>query len=162
MKAYIIEQPQLQSVLARVSEIVVACLCWLMWLYFLSPVVWLGKWLLDGFTIEQFEQFGGYTRLTELLHNYVLVLCAQAVSWLLWVYLRAYRKRRFLPVNCHSVEDSELAHYFHVDLATLQSARDVVTLTVYFDEQGEITQLQAEPLEVLAIKESVAVCSLLK
>ncbi len=157
MKAYIIEQPQLQSVSARIGEIIAACLCWLMWLYFLLPVVGLGKGLLDGLTIEQFEQLGGYTRLTDLLHTYALVLCGQIIGWLLWVYMRAYRKRRFLPVNSHSVDDSELAHYFHVELATLQSARDVVTLTVYFDEQGEITQLQAEQIEALAVKETVAV-----
>ena len=80
MQKLIINKPHLQSKLQRSGAFCVAAFSWLLWLYFLLPLLTLAGWLLGLKSLSnEVRWFGGYKTLLELLQMYGGVIVADCV-----------------------------------------------------------------------------------
>lgn len=143
----IINLPHLQSLRQRLGSWLVSCVCWLLWLYFLAPLVTLGGWLLGVKGLAQeIRWFGGTKSLQELLWLYGETVLALALCWLLWALYQHLRfrsavDRRATPV---ALSDAELCAAYHVAADELRAARDSRMVAVHFDSHGRIVRLTAD------------------
>lgn len=140
----IIELPHLQTLPQRIGSAVVATACWLLWIYFLFPLVSLSGWLLGvrKFSAEV-RWFGGYKSLIELLQIYGLTVLAILAVWLLVTFFRGrVTHRRNRPPRAQA--GTQHARFVHAstDLSKASAQRG---FTVHFDEHGIITELTPLP-----------------
>lgn len=143
----IIDLPHLQSFGQRLGSWAVALLCWLLWLYFLTPLVTLGGWLLGVKELaREIRWFGGTKSLQELLWLYGETVLALAIFWLLWALYQHLRFRSAVDrrANPVAVSDGELCAAYDVDPAQLRKARDSHWVTVHFDDHGHIVRLKPQ------------------
>ncbi len=142
MKEYIINAPQLQSLQKRAGALFVWAVCWVMWIYLLIPLVTLSSWLLgDKKMINEMRWFGGYKSLLELMQIYFITLLVMVALWLCWIFYRMLRSRAVLSSAHKIVSDAELCAFYQVKTDELRQCRSAVTVTVYFDDHGQIVQL---------------------
>lgn len=143
MKAYIINNPQLQSVSERINGLLMLLACWLMWIYLLFPLFTLSGWLLgDKKLVKEMRWFGGYKSLLQLMEIYVATLAVIAVLWIIWVLYHSLREQIILTAASHTVNDTELCSFYQVDSNELSDARQANAITVYFDAHGQILHLE--------------------
>lgn len=143
MKEYIINVPNLQSLPKRLSGFALTILCWFMWGYLLYPIITVINWLRGDYgVINEMRWFGGYKSLLELLEIYIATLAILGVVWLVWITLRKLRRQRILPAAKKIVSDIEVAAFYHVDTQQIQHFRNQKNVTVFFDADGKITDLQ--------------------
>jgi len=144
MKEFIINTPQLQSLQKRLGSLLVWVICWLMWGYFLLPLLALSGWLLgDNSLSNEVRWFGGYKSLLELLEIYFNTLLMLLSGWLFWVVLHARRNLKLIPAALKVVDDADLCAFYQVEMADLLVCRQANTITVYFDEHGQIQKFTA-------------------
>jgi poly-beta-1,6-N-acetyl-D-glucosamine biosynthesis protein PgaD len=144
MKEYIINAPQLQTVRKRISALFVWLLCWVMWVYLLIPLVALSNWVMgDRKMINEMRWFGGYKSLLELLEIYMAALIVMTLLWLCWILAKALRSQALLPAAQKVISDQDLCDFYNVEAHALQQCKQSKLMTVYFDEQGHITNLDA-------------------
>lgn len=138
----IIELPHLQSLRQRLGSWVVAMGCWLLWIYFLIPLVSLSGWLMGvrKFSAEV-RWFGGYKSLIELLQMYGLTILAILVAWLLWTALTSLIRR--LPGRPGHPDAEGNESRLVVSPVNLAAARSQKAMTVTFNESGQITAILA-------------------
>jgi poly-beta-1,6-N-acetyl-D-glucosamine biosynthesis protein PgaD len=142
MNSYIINNPKLQSLRKRINGLIVWALCWLMWIYLLLPLLTLSGWLLgDKKLATEMRWFGGYKSLLQLLEIYLITLLVIVVLWLGWVLYHALRPQKLIAAASKTVNDQELCDFYQVKRGELLPCRDSPFVTVYFNDQGEITQL---------------------
>jgi poly-beta-1,6-N-acetyl-D-glucosamine biosynthesis protein PgaD len=142
MKDYIINAPQLQSLQKRVGALFVWIICWVMWVYLLIPLVTLGSWVLgDKKFINEMRWFGGYKSLLELMEIYCVTLLVMVALWLCWISYRFLRSKALLPSAHKIVSDIELCTFYQVNIDEVQQCRSSAMVTVYFDDHGNIIQL---------------------
>jgi len=145
MKEYIINSPQLQSVHKRIGALLVWIVCWLMWIYLLIPLVTLSGWLMgDNSLSNEMRWFGGYKSLLELLEIYVDTLLTLISLWLVWVLYHAHRNQPIIPAALKVVTDADLCGFYQVKDQELAVCRKATQVTVFFDDYGQIVQLQAD------------------
>lgn len=143
MKEYIINVPSLQSLPKRLSGFALTILCWFMWGYLLYPIITVINWLRGDYgVINQMRWFGGYKSLLELLEIYFATLTILGVIWLVWIVLRKLRRQRILPAAQKIVSETEIAAFYHVETQQIQNFRNQKNVTVFFDADGKITDLQ--------------------
>lgn len=143
MKEIIINQPHLQSFQQKCGSAFMALVSWLLWLYFLWPLLTLAGWLMGLKNLsDEIRWFGGYKTLLELLALYGEIVLAIALLWLGWTLLLSWRHAVVAPKRTAPVTDQQLAVAFKVDLAGLRQARTGKKLTVHFDEQAGITAIR--------------------
>jgi biofilm PGA synthesis protein PgaD len=148
MNDFIINAPQLQSLHKRLSGLFAWAVCWLMWIYFLIPLITLTSWLMgDNSLTNEMRWFGGYKSLLELMEIYVITLLVLAFLWLCWVCYHSQRKQPILAAAQKIVTDNDLTAFYLVDHNDLKNCRNAQLTTVYFDDHGQITKLQAECTE---------------
>ncbi len=138
----IIELPHLQSLRQRLGSWVVAIGCWVLWIYFLIPLVSLSGWLMGvrKFSAEV-RWFGGYKSLIELLQMYGLTILAILVAWLLWTALTSLIRR--LPGRSGHLDAEGNESRLVVSPVNLAAARSQKAMTVTFNESGQITAILA-------------------
>jgi len=152
----IINLPHLQSLRQRLGSWLVSLACWLLWLYFLAPLITLGGWVLGVKGLaKEIRWFGGTKSLQELLWLYGETVLVLALCWLLWALYQHLRfrsaiDRRATPV---AVSESEMCAAYHVAADELRVARDSRMVTVHFDGHGHIVHLTpgTDPAESPAI-----------
>lgn len=143
MKEYIINVPNLQSLPKRLSSFALTILCWLMWGYLLYPIITVINWLRGDYgVINEMRWFGGYKSLLELLEIYAATLITLGAVWLIWIVLRKLRRQRILPAAKKIVSEIEIAAFYHVETQQIQNFRNQKNVTVFFDADGKITDLQ--------------------
>ncbi len=143
MNTYIINNPTLQSLHKRINGLIVWVLCWLMWIYLLLPLLTLSGWLLgDKKLATEMRWFGGYKRLLQLLEIYLITLLVIVVLWLGWVLYHALRPQKLIAAASKTVKDHDLCDFYQVKTSELLPCRRAFLVTVYFNDQGEITQLE--------------------
>lgn len=143
MNAYIINNPQLQSLQQRINSFLTWIGCWLMWFYLLLPVITLGGWLLgEEKLLPEMRWFGGYKSLLQLLEIYVISLFTIVCLWLAWVVYHNIRKQPLAAAADHRVTDDELSDYYHVGVDSLKEVRKASIVTVHFDANGNIILLK--------------------
>jgi poly-beta-1,6-N-acetyl-D-glucosamine biosynthesis protein PgaD len=143
MKAYIINAPQLQSIQKRLGGFFSWLLCWAMWIYLLVPLVTLTSWVLgDKKMINEMRWFGGYKSLLELLQIYLISLLVMAGLWLIWIIYRSLLTRVVKKRPYPTVSNADLCEFFQVNQRELQNCQEAQLMTVFYDEQGHIVQLE--------------------
>lgn len=132
----IIDAPHLQSFCQRVGSFFVSILCWVLWIYFLVPVISLLGWL---FGVRSFSAevrwFGGYKSLLELLQIYAMTVLLIVLVWLLWSWLStAFKKKAIIRQ-----ENENTPVFTEINIA---QEKEWKALTVTFDAQGKITKTE--------------------
>lgn len=144
MSDLIINVPHLQSLQQRCSSFVVSVTCWLLWLYFLVPLVTLSGWLMGVRKLsKEIRWFGGYKSLMELMEVYGETILTIALLWLCWTLLTSLRRGR-LGQQLPPLEQAELCRYFAVEAAELERCRTSQCVTVHFDEHGQIVHMEPD------------------
>ena len=115
-----------------------------MWIYLLIPLVALSNWVMgDKKMINEMRWFGGYKSLLELMEIYLAALVIMTLLWLCWIFARALRSQTPLPAAQKVVSDRDLCEFYSVKPDDLQQCKNSKLMTVYFDEQGHIANLDA-------------------
>ena len=150
MRAYIINAPQLQSIQKRLGAFFAWLICWAMWIYLLIPLVTLTSWVLgDRKMINEMRWFGGYKSLLELMEIYLAALVVMTLLWLCWIFAKALRSQKLLPAAQKVISDEDLCDFYNVNADTLQQCKNSKLMTVYFDEQGHIANLDPHITHVM-------------
>ena len=141
----IIEMPHLQTLSQRVGSFIVTVICWILWIYFLVPIVTLAGWLMG---VRKFSQeirwFGGYKSLLGLMELYGETVLTIAFFWLSWIIVRSlFRKIEHDPQP--DAEMSQRDRTFFKGAGASDRERSTQCLTVHFDDHAGITQI--EPIE---------------
>ncbi len=145
-----INVPQLQSLQKRLGALCAWAICWVMWIYLLIPLVTLTSWMLgDKKLINQMRWFGGYKNLQELMQIYVFTLLVMIVLWLVWITFKLLRKSTNLTKPGKIVTDLELCQFYQVNIDDLNQCRRTNRITVFFNDQGRITQLEPYCMQTL-------------
>ncbi len=140
MRELIINKPELQSLSQRIASRCIAVLSWLLWLYFLFPLMTLGGWLMGAKSLsDEIRWFGGYKTLLQLLQMYGSIILGIGVFWLCWTLLTSVYKRRHAVSVKDPVSDQQLCERFVIDSHQLASGRQAQVVTVSFDQSGHIT-----------------------
>jgi poly-beta-1,6-N-acetyl-D-glucosamine biosynthesis protein PgaD len=140
----VINAPHLQTRSQRIGAVAIAVLGWLLWCYFLFPLVTLGCWLMDDEECSQWVNMsGGYLNLKEILLLYLQTIAVIALIWLFWAIYNLVKRRRAdspapNPVNC-----ADLCKTFEVDAEALRLCQKSRYAVVHFDQQGRIIGLEA-------------------
>ncbi len=136
----IIEAPHLQSLGQRVGSALVSLGCWMLWIYFLIPLVSLSGWLLG---IRKFSAevrwFGGYKSLVELMQIYATSVLAILSAWLIWTCLSTIFKRS-PRVSTYPRHTPTLS--LALDSEVIKRAMQWKAITVSFNDQGQIIDTQ--------------------
>lgn len=134
----IIELPHLQTFSQRMGSWFVSMGCWLLWIYFLIPLLSLSGWLLG---IRKFSSevrwFGGYKSLIDLLEIYGLTILAILLAWMLWTALRTIVPKKQRPPKDADLS-REIAEKFASDPTEVIRAQNLKAVTLHFDENGTI------------------------
>ncbi len=142
MQKLIINKPHLQSKLQKCGAFCVAAFSWLLWLYFLLPLLTLAGWLMGVKSLSnEVRWFGGYNTLLELLQIYGGVVGVIALLWIVWSLLRKVIKppaTNATPV----VNNQQLCGYFQIDAEQLARGKAAKLVTVSFDESGHIKAIR--------------------
>jgi poly-beta-1,6-N-acetyl-D-glucosamine biosynthesis protein PgaD len=145
MKHYIINAPQLQSVQKRLSALFAWAICWVMWIYLLTPLVTLCSWILgDKKMINQMRWFGGYKSLLELMQIYGFTLLVMIALWLAWIFFKLLRKHSIRTQSYKIVSDLDLCTFYQINTDDLNQCRNANLITVFFNDQGRITELEPQ------------------
>ena len=114
-----------------------------MWIYLLVPLVTLTSWVLgDKKMINEMRWFGGYKSLLELLQIYLISLLVMAGLWLIWIIYRSLLTRVVKKRPYPTVSNADLCEFFQVNQRELQNCQEAQLMTVFYDEQGHIVQLE--------------------
>lgn len=143
MKHIIINQPDLQSLQQKLGSAFLVCMSWLLWLYFLLPLLTLGGWLLGMKSLsDEIRWFGGYKTLLELLQMYGGIIITIAIGWLIWTYVLSWIHASIKPRPHLTVTNQALAKSFDVDIDQLIDARSRKKITVYHNDTANIIGLE--------------------
>jgi len=143
----IIEMPHLQSFGQRLGSLFVAIACWSLWGYFLIPLVSLSGWLMGvrKFSAEV-RWFGGYKSLIELLEIYGMTILGILIAWLIWTLGTSITRQRSKQ-DKPKKENRYLDQDFMTDTVNLESSKALKTVTVWFDDQGLMTDTKVTALK---------------
>jgi poly-beta-1,6-N-acetyl-D-glucosamine biosynthesis protein PgaD len=143
----IIEMPHLQSFGQRLGSLFVAIACWSLWGYFLIPLVSLSGWLMGvrKFSAEV-RWFGGYKSLIELLEIYGMTILGILIAWMIWTLGTSITRQRSKQ-DKPKKENRYLDQDFMTDTVNLESSKALKTVTVWFDDQGLMTDTQVTALK---------------
>lgn len=145
----IIELPHLQSLPQRLGSWLVACGCWLLWIYFFFPLVSVTGWLLGMRTFSaEVRWFGGYKSLIELLEMYGLTILAILIGWLMVTGLRNRWRPTGRPQSDANITQAEASEVFIRNTECLEVLRKQGALRIAFDATGVITEIA--PIETSA------------
>lgn len=144
MSDLIINVPHLQSFKQRSSSFLVAVTCWLLWLYFLIPIVTLSGWLMGVRKLsKEIRWFGGYKSLMDLLELYGETILVIVLLWLCWTLFTSLRRSAAVQLQ-RPVTRDELCQCFAVDATELAYCQASQRITVHFDEHGHIVHMTPE------------------
>ncbi|MGY6278087.1 poly-beta-1,6-N-acetyl-D-glucosamine biosynthesis protein PgaD [Methylomonas sp. MgM2] len=143
MKHIIINQPHLQSLRQKLASALLVCMSWLLWLYFLLPLITLAGWLMGLKSLsDEIRWFGGYKTLLELLQMYGGIILMISSGWLVWTLALSWIHASIKPSPHSLVTNRELAKHFNVDIDRLIDARSRKKTTVYHNDTANIIRLE--------------------
>jgi poly-beta-1,6-N-acetyl-D-glucosamine biosynthesis protein PgaD len=143
MKEIIIDQPHLQSLQQKLGSLFLSAMSWLLWLYFLAPLLTLAGWLMGAKSLsDEIRWFGGYKTLLQLLQMYGEIILLIAALWLAWTFFITWLHTAHPGKTPEAVGDGELAQRFELQISQLAEARQAQKLTVHFDEHAGIVAIE--------------------
>lgn len=142
MKEIIIDQPHLQSLQQKLGSFFLLAMSWMLWLYFLAPLLTLAGWLMGLKSLsDEIRWFGGYKTLQELLQLYGEIILLIALLWLVWSFFLSWLHATHPAETPSPVSDQQLAERFKLEKKQLSEARQMQKLTVHFDDHANITAI---------------------
>lgn len=143
MTELVINAPHLQTHGQRFGAAALALFGWLLWCYFLFPLVSLGCWLWNDELCSQWVNLaGGYLNLREMLGIYLHAVAAIAGGWCIWLAyssLRGLLRRR--PGALPPVATASLCRSFGVEVEQLHACQASRFVAVRYDSHGAIVGL---------------------
>jgi poly-beta-1,6-N-acetyl-D-glucosamine biosynthesis protein PgaD len=140
----VINAPHLQTHGQRFGAGALALFGWMLWCYFLFPLVSLGCWLWNDELCSQWVNMaGGYLNLREMLAVYLHAVAAIGGGWCIWLAygtLRGLLRRRLAPLP--PVGSAALSQRFGVDHDQLQVCQESRFVAVHYDSRGAIVGLE--------------------
>jgi poly-beta-1,6-N-acetyl-D-glucosamine biosynthesis protein PgaD len=140
----VIDAPHLQTNRQRFGAATLTLFGWLLWCYFLFPLVSLGCWLWNDELCSQWVNMaGGYLNLREMLTFYLHAVAVIAGAWCLWLacsVCRGLLRRHPAPVA--AVAAASPCRGFGVDPGELEACQASRFVTVHFDRHGAIVGLE--------------------
>jgi poly-beta-1,6-N-acetyl-D-glucosamine biosynthesis protein PgaD len=145
----VINAPHLQTFRQRLGALALNLFGWLLWSYFLFPLVSLGCWLLDYAQCSQWVNLaGGYLNLQDVILAYAETVAAMILAWVAWAaYNLALRRRRPKPAPARAVSRADLCRAFHVAKQELKECQESRFAVVHFDQTGHIIGLEKSQLD---------------
>ena len=144
MKRIIINRPELQSPLQRITTRGITFIFWVVWIYLWLPFISLVAWWVG---IQLFREHmldnDGYKVLFSDMHEYaivIVVIAAVLISWARYNLLR-FRDKGNRKSSKH-VDLTELAQGFKIDPQRLRHWQNAKRLVIHHDKQGEITGVE--------------------
>ena len=148
MKELIINKPYLQSRLQKLGSFCITLISWLLWSYFLLPLITLTGWLMGVKSLSvEVRWFGGYKTLLELLEMYGGIIAGIAVFWIGWTLLRTCWKPLAVSSLPSLLETQKMSESFHISTVQLQQGRLAKLVTVSFDDHGKIIDIKNDKKE---------------
>jgi len=143
-KRVVIERPEMQSPLQRVTGWGVTFVFWVIWLYLWLPLISLFAWLV-GIRLfrEHMIDNGGYEVLFDIIGWYLLIILITSVALLGWarynlMHFRGKgRRKSALPIDL-----AAHAHDFKVDPQRLLQWQTAKHLVIHHDGQGDIARVE--------------------
>lgn len=141
----VIDAPDLQSRVQRLSTAVLLATGWLLWAYFSFPFVELCGWFLDVSICSVWVNLsGGYLSLQRLLEIYTLTIIGWLAAWsFLGIGRNLRAPRQHAATGVPHADLAALCHDFGVDQALVAECRASRVATVHFDGDGRIVGLEA-------------------
>ncbi len=142
----VIDAPDLQSRVQRLSTAVLLVTGWLLWAYFSFPFVELCGWFLDVSICSVWVNLsGGYLSLQRLLEIYALTIVGWLAAWSCLGISRNLRTNRpgLQAAHVPRADLALLCRDFGVDAAQVVECRASRVATVRFDSEGRIVGLEA-------------------
>ncbi|MGH8595864.1 MAG: poly-beta-1,6-N-acetyl-D-glucosamine biosynthesis protein PgaD [Gammaproteobacteria bacterium] len=137
---YIIERPELQTLVQRYSSAWLTLIFWVLYLYLWTPLITLIAWVLQvGLARHEMVELQGYLLLIDRMSGYGIVILGIFVSLIGWA---EYNYQRFRSVDRRNtpgpVTKQDLARYFEVPLPIVDAWQQAKTLNIYLDENGRV------------------------
>lgn len=149
MTELVINAPHLQTRGQRFSTALLSLSGWLLWGYFLLPLLILCGWWL-GVQVCAFwvSLCGGYPGLQKLLILYGCTVLGLTGGWTLWVAFDAWLRRQARSTRGATVivDTRQLSQYFALPEEQITHSRENRMTTVHFDSEGRITDLKPDRL----------------
>jgi biofilm PGA synthesis protein PgaD len=144
VKRIIINRPELQSPLQRITTRGITFVFWVLWIYLWLPLISLAAWWV-GIRLfrEHLLDNDGYKILFDDMHQYAIVVAVIAVVLIGWARYNLVRfrdkgsRKSSLPVDL-----ATQAQTFKVESQQLDQWQRTKRLVVHHDERGNITQIE--------------------
>lgn len=144
MKRIIINRPDLQSPLQRVTTRGITLVFWVIWIYLWLPLISLVAWWVG---IQLFREHmldnNGYQALFSDMHQYALTIAFIAVVLIGWARynLLRFRDKDNRKASKH-VDPADQAQYFKIEAQQLCQWQTAKCLVIHHDKLGDITDVE--------------------
>lgn len=146
MKRIVINRPELQSPLQRVTTRGITLVFWVIWIYLWLPLISLVAWWVG---IQLFREHmldnDGYQALFNDMHQYALTIACIAVALIGWA---RYNLLRFRDKDNRKaskrVDPADQAQYFKIEAQQLCQWQTAKRLVIHHDDQGDITRVEMD------------------
>jgi biofilm PGA synthesis protein PgaD len=144
VKRIIINRPELQSPLQRVTTRGITFVFWVVWIYLWLPLISLAAWLvgIHLFRAHMLDN-DGYKALFSDVHQYaivIVIIAAVLIGWARYNLLR-FRDKGNRKASRHVDLDAQ-AQFFKTEPQQLRRWREAKRLVIHHDKQGNITQVE--------------------
>jgi biofilm PGA synthesis protein PgaD len=144
VKRIIINRPELQSPLQRVTTRGITLVFWMIWIYLWLPLISLAAWL-AGIRLfrEHMLDNDGYKALFSDMHEYALVIAFIAIVLIGWARynLVRFRGEDNRKTSIHADLASQ-AQRFNIPPQQLRDWQETRRLVIQHGKQGEITDVE--------------------
>ena len=140
----IINYPHKQTKGQRLTGFALQVAGWLLWSYFLFPLMALGCSFMEFVQCAQWVSLsGGYISLQETMVNYLQIVLAMLVGWIAWVGYNIVHSH-YIPyiTLIEPVNNSDLCQVFNIDYDTLVNCQNSRYVIVHFDKLARIIGLE--------------------
>lgn len=146
MKRIIINRPELQSPLQRITTRGITFVFWVVWIYLWLPLISLVAWLVG---IQLFREHmldnGGYKILFMDMHQYAIVIAIIAAALIGWARYNLLRFRdKDSRKSSLQVDPAAQAKYFKIDPQQLRLWQVTKRLVIHHDKHGDIAEVETQ------------------
>jgi biofilm PGA synthesis protein PgaD len=144
VKRIVINRPELQSPLQRVTTRGITLVFWVIWIYLWLPLISLVAWWVG---IQLFREHmldnDGYQALFNDMHQYALTITFIAVALIGWARynLLRFRDKDNRKASKH-VDLADQAQYLKIEAQQLCQWQTAKRLVIHHDKQGDITDVE--------------------
>ncbi|KPJ64427.1 MAG: hypothetical protein AMJ45_05830 [Syntrophobacter sp. DG_60] len=137
----IIDKPELKTISRKLGEGSITFILWVLWSYFILPVINLFLWLL-GVRLFYREVLSkqAYLYFLEVLQKggfIIFITTLVIMGWIYYNYL-LFKKRGERRKHVKIVNDEEIAAFYNVDLNTLNKFKNQSLVKAIINERSEI------------------------